>query len=179
MLGAEAVVVDMQQAPRRDGSHDARRRDPGSHVRPVVPGPTPGIQATLTARGRRIVLRHGFESPPSRDARPLQPHRVHTFAIAARGVDSRNPRTTAVADRPEAALGVRVPSPIAENALTVGRRRSGSVGLRTHAGTGSSSGMASGGEGAGLTGTGACAGRGSSTGSTTIGIDSPGSPTRE
>jgi hypothetical protein len=164
--------MDTQESPGRHGAHHSRRCGTGSVVRPCWPWSTPRVQATLAVRGGRIVLGGRFESTPAFPGRPLEPQRARDGAVAARGVGSRYPRTAAVADRPEATFRVRVPRPIAENALAVG-------GNGAHAGRGSGLGTASGEDGLGHAGAGACAGRGSSTGSTTMGIDSPGSPTNE
>jgi len=96
-------------------------------------------------------------------------------AFTTRGVDPGLPRPATAPDRPQTTLGIKQPGAVTHHALRERRNLNRTGLVNAHAGTGSR-GSTGAGIGAG-DGTGV-AGAGNLSGSTMIGTDLPGSPTR-
>ncbi len=189
VLGTEAAVVHLQVPPARDGTDHLAVGFPALTVSPATRRPSPRVEPAVAITGGRSVRGRGLEHVPAEPARPLQAQTVAPFvagmAVAARGVDPCEPRAAGFVQRPEEIVLVCTPRTKADHAFREQRgagrlRRAGRAAHPTAGSSAGGAGPAGTGDGSGgrrsRAGAGSCTGCGRRSGSTTMGIDFPGSP---
>jgi hypothetical protein len=100
VLGTESVAVYLKMSPRRGGPDDLPGGLPPRPFMPTRARASPRVKPTNTGAFRRGMLGCPLEHPSAPVPRPLKSQAVTGFAVAAGGINSRQPWSPSGENRP-------------------------------------------------------------------------------